>query len=258
MRRHLIVGRFGAGDRVPIPKSETEVLTRLEFVASNRRLEHGIGRALRDLTALGVFPTESGLDLLVLAAHVHAADTRICRATESQDTWTREIRLVVPVRNYDRWTEAIPLLQRLLNFLTGDRWRLGFRPRPAGFEVLVPLRPQLVRAPFDDIALFSGGLDSLIGAIDRLEQGRTPLFISHAGEGATSDSQNTLFDELKNIIAHDPLIVSDSGWLSPETLSVTLIPNRPRAGGRSCFLPQEFLRPPVSEILSRSASRKTD
>lgn len=133
----------------------------------------------------------------VLAAHVHAADTRICRATESQDTWTREIRLVVPVRNYDRWTEAIPLLQRLLNFLTGDRWRLGFRPRPAGFEVLVPLRPQLVRAPFDDIALFSGGLDSLIGAIDRLEQGRTPLFISHAGEGATSDSQNTLFDELK-------------------------------------------------------------
>ncbi|GLS32583.1 hypothetical protein SAMN04488498_14819 [Mesorhizobium albiziae] len=51
--------------------------------------------------------------------------------------------------------------------------------------------------PFDDLALFSGGLDSLIGAIDALEDGRTPLLISHAGEGATSDAQSTIFDTLK-------------------------------------------------------------
>lgn len=198
MRRHLIVGRFGPGDRVRIPKGDGEVATRLDFVVSKRRFEHGIGRALDDLAELGVYPSEIGLDLLLLAAHVHAADTRISRTTESQDTWTREIRLVVPVSDTARWSGTTVLLQRLLNFLTGDRWTLGFRPRPAGFERAVPQRPsQLIRPPFNSLALLSGGLDSLIGAVDALEQGLAPLFISHAAEGATSSSQNSLFQGLK-------------------------------------------------------------
>jgi hypothetical protein len=36
-------------------------------------------------------------------------------------------------------------------------------------------------------------------AIDTLEQGDTPLLISHAGEGATSDAQKTLFNTLKRL-----------------------------------------------------------
>jgi hypothetical protein len=198
MRRHVIIGRFGAGDRASIPTADGEVGSRLEFVVSKRRLEHGIGHALDDLAKLGVFPSEIGLDILVLAAHVHAADTRISRATESQDTWTREIRLVVPVSDPVRWSGTIPLLQRTLNFLTGDRWALGFRPRPAGFEQVVRNRPmQFTRSQFDSLALFSGGLDSLIGALDVLERGQTPLLISHAGDGATSDVQTKLFNGLK-------------------------------------------------------------
>jgi len=198
MRRHVIIGRFGSSDRVRIPSADAESVTRLEFVAANRRLEHGIGRALDDLAKLGVFPSEIGLDVLVLAAHVQAADTRISRATESQDSWTREIRLVVPVSDLARWTTTIPLLQRLLNFLTGDRWMVGFRPRPAGFEKAVACRPSPpITIPFNGLALFSGGLDSLIGAIDSLQQGQTPLLISHAGEGSTSEAQNTLFQDLK-------------------------------------------------------------
>lgn len=198
MRRHVIIGRFGNADRVGIPTANAEVATRLEFVVSKRRLEHDIGSSLDALSKIGVFPSEIGLDLLVLAAHVQAADTRISRITESQDAWTREIRIVVPVSEPARWNAAIPLLQRLLNFLTGDQWTIGFRQRPAGFEQAVHKRPrQLIRPPFDSLALFSGGLDSLIGAIDTLEQGRTPLLISHAGDGATSDAQNKLFHALK-------------------------------------------------------------
>ncbi|MGB6945749.1 MAG: Qat anti-phage system QueC-like protein QatC [Bryobacteraceae bacterium] len=203
MRRHVIIGRFGTSDRVRIPTANGEVNTRLQFVVSNRRLEHGIGRALDDLAKLGVFPSEIGLDLLVLAAHVHAADTRISRSTESQDTWTREIRLVAPVSDHALWTAAIPLLQRLLNFLTGDLWTVGFRPRPAGFAQAVRKRPpRLIAPPFDSISLFSGGLDSLIGAMDLLEQGRTPLLISHAGEGATSEAQATLYQALEKNYPH--------------------------------------------------------
>ncbi|MBV9877725.1 MAG: hypothetical protein JO025_23565 [Verrucomicrobia bacterium] len=198
MRRHLIVGRLGSNDNVCVPAASGEIATRLEFVASNRRLEHGIGRALDDLATLGIFPSEIGIDLLIVAAHVHAADTRIARATESQDTWTREIRLVVPVSDVARWNALVPLLQRMLNFLTGDQWKLGFRPRPPEFEHTVRIRQRRSTDPaFNSIALFSGGLDSLIGAIDVLEQGQTPLLISHAGEGATSDAQTTLFNCLK-------------------------------------------------------------
>lgn len=198
MRRHVIIGRYGAADRSPLPLATGEIATRLDLVAGERALDHGIGRALDDLVRLGVYPSEIGVDILVLAAHVHAADTRVSRSSESQDGWTRELRLVVPVAAPERWTTAAPTFERMLNFLTGDRWSLEFRARPRRFARVVPTPPgRLIGPPFNDLALFSGGLDSLIGAIDTLEAGRTPLLVSHAGEGATSDAQTTIFDALK-------------------------------------------------------------
>ncbi len=198
MRRHLIAGRYGPGDRGSIAVGTGEVMTRLQLVAGARTLDHGIGRALSDLARFGLRPTEMGVDVLVFAAHVHAADTRLSRATESQDGWTREIRLVVPVSDVGRWEAAVPNLCRLLNFLTGDKWTILFRPRPRRFSTIVSdADPQLIAAPFDDVALFSGGLDSLIGAIDALQAGRIPLLVSHAGEGAVSKAQEKVFDALK-------------------------------------------------------------
>ena len=198
MRRHVIIGRYGPGDRSPFPLGEGEVETRLDLVIGERSLDHGIGRALSDLAQLGIYPSEIGVDVLVMAAHVHAADTRISRTSESQDGWTREIRLIVPVSDPERWTAVAPTFVRMLNFLTGDRWSLAFRARPRPFARVAPTRPaRLFGPPFDDLALFSGGLDSLIGAIDDLEGGRTPLLISHAGEGATSSAQSMIFDALQ-------------------------------------------------------------
>lgn len=198
MRRHVIIGRYGPGDRSRFPLGEGEVGTRLDLVVGERSLDHGIGRALGDLARLGVHPTEIGVDVLVLAAHVHAADTRISRMSESQDGWTREIRLIVPVFDPERWTAVTPTFVRMLNFLTGDRWSLAFRARPHRFARVAPARSVRLFGPqFDDLALFSGGLDSLIGAIDALERGRTPLLISHADESATSDAQSTIFDALQ-------------------------------------------------------------
>lgn len=198
MRRHVLIGHLGLLDRAPVPTASDEVATRLNLVASQRQLDHGIGRALADLGALGLPPSELGLDLLVLAAHVHAADTRVSRLTESQDSWTRELRLVVPVSDPQRWAANGPLLDRLLGFLTGDRWAVGFRPRSRGFTKMVPAQPaRRSRPPFDGVSLFSGGLDSLIGAIDALEAGGRPLLVSHAGEGATSEAQSTCLAALK-------------------------------------------------------------
>lgn len=198
MKRHVIIGQYGYGDRARFPLGDGEVQTRLDLVKGERTLGYGIGRALADLERLGVYPSEIGVDLLVLAAHVHAADTRISRRSESQDGWTREIRLIVPVSDPDRWNATAPIFVRMLNFLTGDRWSLAFRARPRRFNTVTPARPaRLIDPPFDDLALFSGGLDSLVGAIDALEEGRTPLLVSHAGEGATSNAQTTIYDALR-------------------------------------------------------------
>ena len=148
-----------------------EQRTYLQLVAGEKTLDHGIGGALASLKKLGVFPSEMGIDLLVLAAHVHAADTRISRAEQSQDSWTREIRLVVPVSDLARWNAAALTLKKALDFLTGDRWTIGFRARPARFAAIAQTAPPtLITPPFDSVSLFSGGLDSLIGAIDLLER----------------------------------------------------------------------------------------
>jgi len=198
MKRHVLAGRYGLDDQLVIPVNPEEQLTNLQLVAGERTLDHGVGAALTSLKALGVHPTESGIDLAIIAAHVHAADTRISRADESQDSWTREIRLVIPVHDPQRWSAVAPTLTKLLNFLTGDRWTLQFRPRPERFSIIAAASPaSLLQPPFTALSLFSGGLDSLIGAIDLLEAGEEPLFVSHWGESSVSDAQNKLFSDLK-------------------------------------------------------------
>lgn len=196
MTRHLIQGHFGTGDRSNLAVTgPDEKQTRFDLVAYDKVIDYGIGGALTDLKAKNVFPSEIALDLLVTAAHVYAADTRISRDTESDDAWTREMRIVVPVSDAARWNAASPLLERMLNFLTGDRWTMQFRARPAKFSQLVP-QPDLIMPSFTSVSLFSGGLDSLIGAIDQLETGEVPLLVSHAGEPAVSKSQDDCFNLL--------------------------------------------------------------
>lgn len=198
MNRHVIAGKYGSGDRATIRKQPDERITRLNLITAHGKVKYGVGDALEDLAKFGIFPSETGLDLMVFAAHVQAADTHILRSSESQNSWTRELRLVVPVSEPDKWKAAAPTLKRMLDFLTGDIWMISFRPRPATAASLVPSgSTPLTGIPFDSLSLFSGGLDSLIGAIDTLENGKSPLLISHSSEGSTSGAQQACFDELK-------------------------------------------------------------
>jgi hypothetical protein len=180
-----------------------EIITSLDLGADKKLLDHGIGSAIEHMKRLNIYPSEIGLDRFVLAAHVYAADTRISRATESQDSWTLEIRLVVPVSDPSRWAAVSNIIIRMLDFLTCDRWSINFRPRPSSFTAIIP-EPLKEHSspPFDSLSLFSGGLDSLIGAVDILETGLgSPLFISHSADGATSNAQSTCFEALKKYYA---------------------------------------------------------
>lgn len=200
MMRQVIYGRYGPNDTADIAVRSDETGTELNMLSPQNRLEHGMGNAVEDLTKMGLFPSGRAIDLLVLAAHVQAADTRVSRISQSQDSWTRELRIVVPVSDTVTWDKAAPTLTRALNFLTGDLWTVEFRALPDGIPNVVPTGTlPLEGIPFDEVALFSGGLDSLIGAVDMLRSGRTPLLISHAGDGTTSNVQADCYKKLKEI-----------------------------------------------------------
>jgi 7-cyano-7-deazaguanine synthase in queuosine biosynthesis len=185
--------RAHLGPLDPLPQAAAGKRT-VDLSSGLRTLGFGLGRAMVDVARLGMAPTEIAVDLLILAGLVYAADTRLPR-TLAQDSWSREIALELPVSDPARWTTATPLLRRMLRFLSGDIWQLTFRPRPTALAQLAPSRP-LQPPAYDGVCLFSGGLDSLVGAVDLFAAGRRPLLVSHASEGATSAAQNGVMELL--------------------------------------------------------------
>jgi len=123
-------------------------------------------------------PTQRAWDLLSTALAVVAADHAHHRNVSS-DGWTRQIHIVVAVRDPGFWNTQSVLIEQLLEFLTTDVWRVQFVD--GGFaqaEITGP--PQSTE---DCVVLLSGGLDSLIGAIDLTATGRKPLAVSHIVRG---------------------------------------------------------------------------
>jgi hypothetical protein len=198
MRRFSLIGRLGPDDkaRVAVLQKDSAVYE-IDFLNADRRLDFGIGHALDQLSSLGLTPSEVAVDLVLVAALVNAGDTRISRAANAQDGWTREIDLYVPVSNPTRWDGYSRQLEGLLKFLTGDRWRLFFRGRPKRMSSIVKSTDKLPLDGLDEVCLFSGGLDSLIGAIDLLKSGRRPLLVSHYWDVETSKAQTYLLERLR-------------------------------------------------------------
>lgn len=189
MKRHSIVVRLRPSDKekVSVLDDESQV-SNLNFISSNNRLDHGLGQMVEQLAEHGMSPSETAIDLAILAAAVTAADTRISRSEDSQDSWTREIDLYLPVASAELWSANMSLIERLLRFLTGDVWRIRFRPRQKQRETLIARKKKKSQIlSFDSVALFSGGLDSFVGAIDLLERGSSPILVSHYKDASTKN-----------------------------------------------------------------------
>ncbi|HEU5122470.1 MAG TPA: Qat anti-phage system QueC-like protein QatC [Verrucomicrobiae bacterium] len=197
MRRHSFKCRFGRLDKAKVHVLEKDSLqTAIQFVEGKKRFEFGIGDALEQMWNYGIEPSETAFDLLVLAVAVYGADTRINRFSESQDSWSREIDIYLPVKDVPLWEKSRELLSRTLEFLTGDKWRFFFRERPKGFSRITKARTDDEQKEFEleekpsCVCLFSGGLDSFIGAIDLLENKQAPLLVSHSWVTSVSGHQN--------------------------------------------------------------------
>lgn len=199
MRHHSIVCRLGSSDTGEIDiQHPGSYVTEISFIDGYHRLGFGIGQAIHQLAELGMCPGDTSIDLALLAAVLTAADTRVSRASESQNAWTREIDLYVPVADSALWTSMAPLLTSTLHFLTGDRWGVYFRARPEHLEALAPVPEKLRTAHPTSVCLFSGGMDSFIGAINLVAEGDTPLLVSHYWDAnSTSTYQDQCLAALK-------------------------------------------------------------
>lgn len=197
MQRHVLIFRLGLSDSAVLEGVDPDAhCTEVQLTDLTSRLAHGISDTVEQMPKLGFNVTEIAIDLLLVASGVYAADKRINRASEAQDGWAREIDLHIPVGDPDKWSAICPDLQGMLKFLTGDIWRIFFRNRPDAFAVLAT-EEQLPLAQ-GEISLFSGGLDSFIGAIDLLAKGRFPLFVSHGWVGNDSKHQGLCLKALRD------------------------------------------------------------
>ncbi|MCY4239006.1 MAG: hypothetical protein OXC93_11750 [Rhodospirillaceae bacterium] len=206
MRRFSFIGRLGSDDRAAVRLVESEsAVYEIDFLDGERRIGFGIGQALDQLASLGLRPTERAIDLVLLAAMVNAGDTRVSRSNNAQDGWTREIDLYVPVSAARAWNEQRQHIEPLLKFLTGDRWRVFFRKRPDRTGTLAIEPKRLAINGLTEVSLLSGGLDSLVGAVDLLANGKRPLFVSHYWDSETAKAQDYLLRALGKHYSQDKI-----------------------------------------------------
>jgi 7-cyano-7-deazaguanine synthase in queuosine biosynthesis len=170
------------------------------------------------------------LDLFLLGAAVYCADKASQRDTTA-DVWTRDLSVELPVADVDSWSAAP--WRETLNFLTGDHWTLS--PYSESRSPLdgvhhVPTSNTPV-GDIDAVSLFSGGLDSLTGVIDLLEENPDSrlCLISHNEGDQASTAQQKLITALRSHYGEDRLEVR-SLFLRPAPASASQA--RPLPNGR--------------------------
>jgi hypothetical protein len=155
---------------------------------------HVVGTNVWDeLSRHRLTPSPEAVDLYRLAVLVYTADTRVYRS-RGYDAWSRDFSVHLPVHDLTRWRASKPDLESLLGFLSGDRWTLelsaGAPDQPARNENLWERGSSFLA---DAVMLFSGGLDSFIGAADGLAAGQKLLLVGHYDHPTTSIPQGTAF-----------------------------------------------------------------
>ena len=171
------------------------------------------------------------IDLLEIASYVFSADTATRRGTEwtndsTMEAWERDFIFVIPVRDETFWNsaETKQLLIELLNFLSNDKYQFIFTK-------LEKDRPIQNYFEFGDekdwafygahrVLMFSGGLDSLAGAVETANTGDKLVFVSHRPVSTLDHRQKQLVQEFRqmynNPLVHIPVWVNKSGKLGRE------------------------------------------
>jgi hypothetical protein len=172
-------------------------------------------------------------DLLEIAAYVYAADSQVRRGGRHMRRvgadWRREFKFAIPVRNPELWSSppVRDALVETIGFLSDDSYDFRFekhgqpRPGPGYFEFGAEDGAGGF-AP-DEILLFSGGLDSLAGALTEIEDGGHRIaLVSHRSSPKMLADQIKLLKALETKIGggrlqHVPVRLTLAEGTAPES-----------------------------------------
>jgi 7-cyano-7-deazaguanine synthase in queuosine biosynthesis len=180
----------------------THLNLNLHGSSANVRLE--IGDISRRLLA-----NISGVhaDLLEIATYIYAADSAIPRGgnTDAQlgARWRRNLRFVIPVRQPNLWSSdpVLSALVETISFLSDDGYEFEFRhfENPPPVEGYFPFAgAKDARFTPDEVILFSGGLDSFAGTVEKLvAHGKKVALVSHRSASKIVNAQKYLINELR-------------------------------------------------------------
>ncbi|MBA2634756.1 MAG: hypothetical protein H0U86_17460 [Chloroflexi bacterium] len=165
-------------------------------------------------------------DLLWLSIATLAAYSVALRSS-SGDGWTRQIGLKIRA-THGEWAAIDNDVAKMLRFLTGDEWSIKFTRR----------RPRVLNLPAADadaVCLLSGGLDSLVGAIDLMakEDGRRVLLV-----GVEASSIRLVAKRISAISCKDAFpdrVLMRQTWATfrrPTATQARPLPTRPDANER--------------------------
>jgi hypothetical protein len=208
--------KIGAGSTVAKGRQRIDLDSIGPNANVNIRFEN-VTRALRQ------HPPARLVDLLEIASYVFTADCATERGAEwtnddSKEAWGRDFAFVIPVRDPAFWRKPriTSLVKEGLGFLSNDKYSFTFVPLKQDrteqhyFE-FAERKDWKFHAP-KRVVMFSGGLDSLAGAVETASTGEHVVLVSHRSVSTLSSHQKKLFEELEkqfpNQFVHVPVWIN--------------------------------------------------
>lgn len=157
------------------------------------------------------------IDFLEIASYVFAADAGTPRGRKwtddvSTEPWSRDLLFCIAVRDPEFWGQpaVIRTLKHALHFLSDDRVEFLFsrQTEPASAQLYLQFGPTERWSPekIDRVVMFSGGLDSLAGAVECAQRGERLALVSHRPVASLSRRQVRLVEELRAMFPAVPLL----------------------------------------------------
>lgn len=160
-------------------------------------------RFKRDGQPLLVRMSQSARDLVDVAVMVYITDEMESRKS-APDRWTRSHEFLVPVADRSVWQKAAPSLSTCLRRVAGDNFNFDWLERKA-----IPIKKHRAKLPreMDAVCLFSGGIDSLMGAYQLLKGGKKVILVGHQADNVTASAQSELARQLSELFPHQSTLV---------------------------------------------------
>ena len=153
-------------------------------------------------------------DLMEIATYVYSADQAVTRGGDGVaafgQNWRRKLSFHIPVRMPDVWSSpgVFDCLRDTLSFLSDDEYDFKFSKQQNSVPIQRYFEYKGTAEHQDDVEevlLFSGGLDSLGGAVrEAVCDRRRVALVSHRSNPKTHCKQKHLVEDLNGLCTHKP------------------------------------------------------